>query len=156
MRSRRLLGMAVLIPVALVGCGSSSDGKPGGAKGAYIEQSDVICADVITKSNSIGNAKDQATAQQQADLWNDAFKQLDALQEPQESVELARQFVTDTDNLHMSYLAAAAALQFNDQTKANKAFSDVDTIRQRAAKTADEYGYTDCVGINGESVEDDN
>ena len=141
---------AVLIPVSLVGC--TSEEKPGAAKANYIAQSDAICADVISRSNSIGNTRDQATAQQQADLWNDAFSRLDAMPAPAESFEQARQFVIDTNNLAMSYTAAARAFEGNDQAKANRAYADIDEIKRRAAEVADEYGYKECVAIGGTSA----
>ncbi len=152
MKSGRLLGMAVLVPLAMAVTGCVSEEKPGKAKAAYIEQSDAICADVIPKSESIGSTRDQATAQQQADLWLDANNRLKAIPAPQESVELARQFVTITDNLFMSYQAAARAFEANDQAKANKAYADIDDLKKRGAEAADEYGYNECVLINGTTV----
>jgi len=139
--------MAVLVPLVVAGC--TSDEKPGKAKASYIEQSDAVCADVIPKSASIGTARDLATAQRQADLWQDANKRLVAIPAPQESVEQARQFVTITDNLFMSYQAAARAFEANDQAKANKAYADIDDLKKRGADVADEYGYKECVAIDG-------
>ncbi len=155
MRSRRLLVMAVLLPVSLALAACTSEEKPGAAKATYIAQSDTICTDVFSKSASIGNAKDQATAEQQSALWADAFNRLDALQEPQESVELARQFVTITDNLAMSYTAAARAQAGGDQAKANKAYTDIDALKKQGAAVADEYGYEECVNINGTVTQED-
>ena len=146
----RLVGCtaaAILLPVVLVACGGG--GKPGAEKQRYIEQSDPICRDTFAQSASIGDAHDQQTAQKQADLWMGAADKLKALPRPSESVELASQFVTDVENIGLSYLAASRALSLKDQAKAEKAFGDVSMIKQREAKTAKEYGYTDCARING-------
>ncbi len=146
MKSRWIPAVAVLIPLAVAGC--SSSGAPGSAKGAYISQSDVICTDVFAKAKSIGNGKDEATAQKQADLWQNANTRLKALNMPGESVELARQFVTDTENLSLAYTAAARSIAAGNQAKATTYFGQADTIKKEAAKTAKEYGYVGCTAIN--------
>jgi len=139
--------VAVLIPLTVAGC-SSGGGAPGGAKGTYITKSDAICADVFAKAKSLGNAQDQATAQKQSDLWQDANNRLKALPMPGESVELARQFVTDTENVSLSYTAVAEAYQFNDQARVTRYNNDIANIKKAAAKSAKEYGYRDCTTIN--------
>ncbi len=147
MKSRWVPAVAVLIPLAVAGCSSSSN-NPGSAKGAYITQSDTICTDVFAKAKSAGNGKDEASAQKQADLWQDANARLKALNMPGESVELARQFVTDTENLSLAYTAAARSIAAGNQAKATTYFAQADTIKKEAAKTAKEYGYVDCTNIN--------
>ncbi|MEN3313987.1 MAG: hypothetical protein V7605_221 [Acidimicrobiaceae bacterium] len=147
MKSRWFAAVAVLIPLTVAGC-SSGGGKPGGAKGAYITQSDAICADVFAKAKSMGNPQDQASAQKLADLWQDANNRLKALPMPGESVELARQFVTDTENLSLSYTAVAEAYQFNDQARVTRYDNDIVNIKKAAAKSAKDYGYRDCTTIN--------
>ncbi len=148
MKSRWIPAVAVLIPLTVAGCSGGGGGAPGGAKGAYIKQSDVICTDVFAKAKSIGKGKDQETAQKQADLWQDANTRLKALPMPGESVELARQFVTDTENLSLAYTAAARSIAAGNQAKATTYFGQADTIKKEAAKTAKEYGYVDCRTIN--------
>jgi len=133
----------------MAGCGTGGGSKPGGAKAAYITRADVICKDVFAKSTGIGNGKDQATAQKQAELWQSANTRLKALPIPGESVEQARQFVTDTENLSLSYTAAGEALQFNDQARLTKYYNDIANIKKEAAKTAKEYGFVECTAING-------
>ncbi len=147
MKSRWIPTVAVLIPLAVAGCSTSQN--PGGAKGAYITQSDAICTDVFAKAKSIGNGKDEATAKKQADLWRDANNRLKALNMPGESVELARQFVTDTEQLSLSYTAVAEAFQFNDQARITRYYDDIDTVKKNAAVAAKEYGYAECTAING-------
>ncbi len=148
MKSRWLIAVAVLVPLVAVGCSTSKE-KPGSAKAAYITQVDVVCKDVFAKSASIGNAQDQATAQKQAEVWRDAYSRIRAYPIPGESVELARQFLTDMDNLDMSYTAAANAYATGFPDKAARAFSDAKKTKEDAAKTAKEYGYKECTAING-------
>jgi hypothetical protein len=137
----------MLFPVLLVACGGG--GTPGAEKQRYIEQSDAICRDTFAQAASTGDAHDEQTAQKQADLWTAAADKLKALPRPSESVELASQFVTDVENIGLSYLAAARALDLKDTAKAEKGFNDVRMIKEREAKTAKAYGYVDCSRING-------
>lgn len=148
MKSRWLPAVAVLVPLSLAGCGTGGGSKPGSAKAAYITKVDVICKDVFAKSASIGNGQDQATAQKQAELWQEANTRIKAIPIPGESVEQARTFVTDTDNLSMGYTAAANAIAAKTGT-VQRYFTDVANVKKDAAKTAKAYGFTECTAING-------
>jgi len=139
--------VAVLIPLAVAGCSSSN--KPGGAKAAYITKADAVCKDVFAKATSIGNGKDQATAQKQADLWQEANTRLKAVPLPGESVEQARQFVTDTENLSLAYTAAANSIAAGFPPKAESYFTQAAQTKKDAAKVAKEYGFSECTAING-------
>ncbi len=147
MKSRWIPAVAVVIPLSLAAC-SSGGSKPGGAKAAYITRSDVICQDVFAKAKAAGSGTDEATAQKQADVWQDANTRLKALAIPGESVEQARQFVTDTENLSLAYTAAARSIAAGNQAKATTYFGQAATIKKEAAKTAKEYGYVECTTIN--------
>ncbi len=150
MRSRLAggLAVAVLIPALLAGCGENQE-KPGAEKERYIQQSDPICRQTFDAAASAGTGRDKATAERLADVWRDGADKLKALPVPAESEEQARQFVTDVENISLSYTAAARALDLNDSAKADRAFGDVEMIKRRAADTADEYGYDVCNQING-------
>ena len=146
MRSRLVGGVALaLILGALTACGGE-EGGPGAEKQSYIEQSDAICRETFQETSGL-TARDQQTAERAAEVWGRATERLKPLPVPEESVELARQFVIDVENLSMTYTAAARALALNDQQKANRAFEDAAMIKGRAAETADEYGYQECVRI---------
>ena len=147
MRSRFVGRVAVLMVLAgfLVAC-NGAEGGPGAEKVRYIEQSDAICRETFPKTSGL-TARDQATAEKAAEEWLAASDRLKAMPQPAESVELARQFVYDVENIHMSYVAAARALALNDQAKAERAYNDITMLKNRAAETADEYGYEDCAGI---------
>jgi len=131
----------------VAGCGTSKE-KPGSSKAAYIDQVDVVCQEVIPKAKSM-SAQDQATAQQQAALWQDAYNRIRAFPMPGESVEQARQFLTSLDNLDMSYTAAANAFTAGFPDRATRAFADAKTTKENAAKVAGEYGYSQCAFIAG-------
>ncbi len=148
MKSRWFPAVAVLVPLSVVGCGIGGGSKPGAAKAAYITQVDVVCKDVLAKSASIGNAQDQATAQKQADLWQEANNRIKAIPIPGESVEQARQFVIDTNNLSMGYTAAANAIAAGTGT-VSRYFADIANVKKAAAETADKYGFKECTAING-------
>ncbi len=143
MRSRLVGGLA--LAVLLAGCGDGAD-EPGGEKARYIEQSDAICAETF-QATSGATGRDQEAAERQAEAWTSAAEQLRALPRPGEDFETATQFVVDAENLAMSYTAAARALEANDQDRANRAFDDVDMVRNRAAQTAEDYGYRECARI---------
>ncbi len=147
MRARLAGGVAaaVLVPALLAGC--SSDEKPGAEKERYIEQSDAICRDTFSQAAGVGSGRDQATAQKAADIWAAGAAKLKALRIPKESEEQASQFVTDFENLSLSYVQAARSAELNDQADVDEAYRDVDMIKRRAAKTADEYGYDVCKNI---------
>jgi len=138
---------AVLVPAVLAGCSSTE--KPGAAKARYITESDAICRDFIAQAASAGTAKDQATAEKLAGIYQGGADKLKALTKPTESVELASQFVTDVENLSLGYTAAARALALKDQAKADRYFKEVDDIKKRDAATAKAYGYNECTRING-------
>ena len=148
MRSRLAGGVAavVLVPALLAGCGG--DEKPGAEKQSYIEQSDAICRDTFAQAAGIGSGRDEATAQKGADIWGAASDKLKALPVPQESFELAQQFVTDVENLALSYTAAARANNVKNQARVDKSFTEITQIKERAAETADEFGYEVCQNIN--------
>jgi sugar/nucleoside kinase (ribokinase family) len=144
-RSRFVGGLVAVLAVGgLVGCGG--DDEPGAEKQRYIEQSDTICRETFAKTEAL-TARDQQTAERASAEWAAAYDKLNALPVPGEDFEQARQFVTDVNNLAMSYTAAARALGLNDQEKANRAFNDVDMIKRRAAERAEDYEYFDCAGI---------
>jgi hypothetical protein len=147
-KARWLTAVAVLIPLALAGCSSSSN-NPGSQKVAYITQVDVVCKDAIAKASAAGTAKDQATAQKLADVWQDANNRIKAMPTPGESVEQARIFVYDTDNLSMAYTAVARSLAAGDQAKATTYFGQIDALKTKAAQDAKNYGFTECTAING-------
>lgn len=149
MRTRLTAGLVamVLMPALLVACTSKE--KPGAAKVKYINESDAICRDFLAQAASAGTAKDQATAEKQASIYQDGANKLKAPTPPTESVELARQFTTDVENLSLGYTAAARSLALKDQAKVDRYFGEVDLIKKRAAATAKEYGYNDCTRING-------
>jgi hypothetical protein len=134
----------VLALGGLVGCGGADE--PGAEKQRYIQQSDTICRETFAKTEAL-TARDQQTAERASAEWAAAYDKLNALPVPGEDFEQARQFVTDVNNLAMSYTAAARALGLNDQEKANRAFNDVDMIKRRAAERAEDYEYFDCAGI---------
>jgi hypothetical protein len=138
---------ALLLPAMLAGCGGG--GAPGAEKARYIVQSDAICGEVFAQAAAAGTAHDKATADKLADVWGRGSDRLKAMEPPSESVELARQFVTDVENIGLSYVAASRALELNDQAKAERDFNDVSMIKSRAAKTAKDYGYKVCRQING-------
>jgi len=139
--------MVALVAVVVAACGGG--GKPGAEKVRYITQSDAICTDVFAKAAAAGNGHDQATAQKQADLWQDAANRLGAMVPPSESVELARQFTTGVQNISFGYSAAAQALAVGDQARADKSFNEVAASKKQAASTAKDYGYNECTKING-------
>ncbi len=145
MRSRLVGGLALAVVLAaLSACGGEEE--PGAEKQRYIEQSDAICRETFARTEGL-TARDQQTAERAAQEWSGAYDRLNALPVPGEDFETARQFVTDVNNLAMSYTAAARALAFNDQEKANRAFNDVDMIKRRAAERAQDYEYFDCAAI---------
>ena len=149
-RSRWAGGVAaaLLVPAVLAGCGGG--GAPGAEKARYIVQSDAICGEIFAQAGAAGTAHDKATADKLTDVWSKGSDRLKGLgQPPAESVELARQFVTDVENIGLSYVAASRALDLNDQAKAERDFNDVSMIKTRAAKTAKAYGYKVCRQING-------
>lgn len=148
MRSRFVgrVALALALPLAAAGCGGD-EGGPGDEKARYIDQSDAICRDLFQKVSGL-TARDRETAERASQEWTGAAESLKALPQPEESVELARQFVTDVENISMSYVAAARALELNNQDKANKAFEDVAMIKTRSAKVADDYGYRECTRID--------
>jgi len=131
----------------MAGCSSGAN-KPGSTKAAYITQSDVVCKDVFAKAKAAGNGTDQATAEKLAAVWQDGNTRLKALSMAGESVEQARQFVTDTENLSLAYTAAARSIAAGNQAKATTYFGQAATIKKEAAKTAKEYGYVECTAIN--------
>ncbi|MFN2608628.1 MAG: hypothetical protein ABR511_12180 [Acidimicrobiales bacterium] len=141
------LAMAVLVPVLLASCGGKE--KPGAAKQKYIVQSDAICRDFLGQVSSAGSTQDQPTAQKLADVYQGWSDRLRGLQMPTESIEQARQFVTQVENIGLGYSAAFQALAVNDQARATKSFGEVATVKKQAAATAKEYGYTDCQRIGG-------
>ena len=147
-RSRLAGGFAavVLVPALLAGCGG--DEKPGAEKAQYIEQSDAICRDVISEAAGIGSGRDQQTGERGAQVWGQAAERLKALAVPRESLEQAQQFVTDVENLSLAYTQVARSAALNDQADVDEAFRDIDLIKNRAAETADEYGYEVCDQIN--------
>lgn len=147
MRSRLVGGLTLAVVLAgLAGCGGDGD-EPGAAKQAYIEASDVVCRETFDKTSSL-TGRDQQTAEKASEEWSKAYDRLNSIPIPGETEDLAKQFVTDINNLSMSYTAAARALALNQQDKANKAFDDVTTIKARSARVANDYGYEDCAGIN--------
>lgn len=147
MRSRFGVGLALALALAgLAGCGGGDD-EPGAEKQRYIEQSDTICRETFAKTEAL-TARDQQTAERASQEWAAAYDKLNALPVPGEDFEKARQFVTDIDNLAMSYTAAARALALNQPDKANEAFADVDMIKRRAAERAQDYEYFDCAAIS--------
>jgi hypothetical protein len=148
-RSRLAGGVAalVLVPALLAGCGGDGDEEPGAEKQRYIEQSDAVCRKTFAEANGIGTGRDQQTAQRLADVWAPAAEELKALPVPRESLELAEQFTTDVENLSLTYVHAARSAELNDQADVDEAFRDVDLIKDRAAETADEYGYEVCSQI---------
>jgi hypothetical protein len=146
-RSRLVGGVALaLVLAAVAGCGGDGD-DPGAAKQQYIEQSDAICRETFQKTSGL-TARDQQTADRASQEWASAFDRLNAIPIPGETEDLAKQFVTDVNNLAMSYTAAARALELNQQDKANEAFAEADMIKRRAAERADDYGYVDCREIS--------
>ncbi len=147
MRSRFVGRLAAGVAlIALLAACSGEEGGPGAEKARYIEQSDAICRETFPKTSGL-TARDQATAEKAAEEWLAASDRLKAMPQPAESVELSRQFVYDVENIHMSYVAAARALALNDQAKAERAYNDIAMLKERAAESADEYGYGDCAGI---------
>ncbi len=145
MRSRLVGGLALAVVLAaLTACGGEEE--PGAEKQRYIEQSDAICRQTFEDTSGV-TGRDQQAAEKLSQEWAEAAEQLRALPRPGEDFETATQFVVDVENLSMSYTAAARALVLNDQEKADRAFDDVTMIRQRAANTAEEYGYVDCAQI---------
>ena len=149
MRARLAGGVAavVLVPALLVGC-SSGDEEPGAEKQQYIEQSDAICRETFAQAAGIGTGRDEATAQKGADVWGPAAQKLKDLPQPKESIELAQQFVTDVENLSLAYTAAARGANVKNQGRVDKSFTEITEIKERAAETADEYGYEVCKNIN--------
>jgi hypothetical protein len=146
-RSRLVGGLALAVVLAgLAGCGGGDGDEPGAEKQRYIEQSDAICRETFSKTEGL-TARDQQTAERASQEWSGAYDRLNALPVPGEDFETARQFVTDVNNLAMSYTAAARALGLNQQDKANEAFADVDMIKRRASERAQDFGYFDCAGI---------
>lgn len=147
MRSRFVGRMAagVALTALLVAC-SGDEGGPGAEKVRYIEQSDAICRDLFPRTSGL-TARDQATAEKASEEWGAASEKLKALTIPDESFEIARQFVTRVENISLSYVAAARNLAVNDQAGAAKAFDDAATLKRQAAENADEYGYQDCRAI---------
>ena len=137
----------VLVPALLAGCGDG-DEEPGAEKQNYIEQSDAICRDTFAEAAGIGSGRDEATAQKGADIWGAAAEKLKALPVPRESIELAEQFTTDVENLSLAYTAAARGNNVNNQARVDKSFSEITLIKERAAETADEFGYEVCKNIN--------
>ncbi len=147
MRSRLVGGLALAVVLAaLTGCGGGED-EPGGAKQQYIEQSDAICGQTFQDISGL-TGRDQQTAERLSQEWTEAGEQLRAIPRPGEDFETATQFVVDVENLAMSYTAAARALTLNDQEKANQAFEEATMVKQRAAETAEDYGYEECVRID--------
>ena len=147
-RSRLAGGVAAvaLVPALLAGCGG--DEKPGAEKARYIEQSDAICRDTFSQASGIGAGRDQQTAEKGAQVWGSAAEKLKAIPVPRESLEQAQQFTTDVENLSLAYTQAARSAALNDQADVDEAYRDVDLIKNRAAETADEYGYEVCKNIN--------
>ena len=147
MRSRFVGRVAVLMVLAgfLAAC-TGDEGGAGAEKVRYIQESDAICRETFPKTSGL-TARDTATAERAAQEWQSASDRLKAMPQPEESVELARQFVYDVENIHMSYVAAARALALNDQAKAERAYNDIAMLKKRAAESADEYGYGDCAAI---------
>ena len=151
MRSRLAAGIAAaaLVPALLAGCGGGeSEEKPGSEKQRYIEQSDAICRDAFSQASGIGSGRDRASAQKGIDVWTAASDKLKPIPIPRESEELAKQFVTDVENLSLAYTQAERSAELNDQTDVDEAYRDVDMIKKRAAETADKYGYEVCKDID--------
>ncbi len=145
-RSRLVGGLALAAVLgALTACGGEEE--PGAEKQRYIEQSDAICAQTFQDISGL-TGRDQQTAERLGQEWTEAGEQLRALPRPGEDFETATQFVVDVENLAMSYTAAARALALNEQDDANRAFEDATMIKQRAAETAEDYGYEECVRID--------
>ncbi len=146
-RSRLVGGLTLAVVLAaLAGCGGDGN-EPGAAKAAYIKASDAICRETFQNTRSL-TGRDQQTAEKASEEWSKAYDRLNAIPIPGETEDLAKQFVTDINNLSMSYTAAARALALNQQDKANRAFDDVTAIKTRSARVANDYGYEDCAGIN--------
>jgi hypothetical protein len=148
-RSRLAGGVAavVLVPALFAGCGG--DEKPGAEKARYIEQSDAICRDVLGQAAGVGAGRDQQTSERQAEVWRAASERLNAIPVPRESLEQAEQFTTDVENLSLAYTQAARSAALNDQADVDEAYRDVDLIKNRAAETAEEYGFEVCDQIGG-------
>ena len=145
-RSRLVGVLAVAVVLgALAACGGQQE--PGAEKQRYIEQSDAICSQTFQDISGL-TGRDQQTAERLSGQWTEAAEQLRALPRPDENFEVATRFVVDVENLAMSYTAAARALALNDQEKANQAFDEVTLVKQRAAETAEDYGYEECVRID--------
>ena len=148
MRSRFVgrVALALALPLVAAGCGGD-EGGPGEEKARYIDQSDAICSQTLQDISGL-TGRDQQTAERLSQQWTEAGEQLRALPRPEEDFEVATRFVVDVENLAMSYTAAARALELNDQDKANQAFEEATMVKQRAAETAVEYGYEECVRID--------
>ena len=147
MRSRLAGAVAaiVLVPALLSGCGG--DEKPGAEKARYIEQSDAICRDALAQAAGIGSGRDEQTGRKGAEVWGATAEKLKALPVPRESLEQAQQFVTDVENLSLAYTQVARSAALNDQADVDEAFRDIDLIKNRAAETAEEYGFEVCTNI---------
>lgn len=136
-----LSGLALV--VSLAACGGS--GGAGGEKKQFISQGDAFCADANTKLTSSGSAADTATLEKVRAAWAQLYDKLKGLPVPREGFEKANNFVAEVHNAALTADGAyQATLVANNKAKVDRYVSDLETAKNQATKTAQDYGFKTC------------
>jgi len=130
--------MAVVLVVGACS-GDKQSGKPGGARGRYVDQVDPICKDLQSKIGKLGD-----DALKQRDEVNAALDRIKAIRQPSEEIDKLRVFLTELNNTAIDLEDVNQSRQVNDQARVDTALRRAGEASRRAAKAAKAYGFSEC------------
>lgn len=121
-------------------CGSGGDdGRATGAKGAYVDQVDPVCAELQDKIGDLGQDPEKQAADIEA-----AVMRIKAVSVPREDDQRAFLYIAAMENLYLSLQDVHQSRLVNDQTRANTALAGARTNNETAARAARSYGMVEC------------
>lgn len=133
--------VAAMVTVLVLGAcsGDEQTGKPGGARGRYIDQVDPICEELNAKIGRLGD-----DALKQRDEINAALDRINAIPPPGEELDKLKVFLIELNNAALALEDVNQSRLVNNQGRVDTALQTARESDEQAADAADGYGFEQC------------